>query len=52
VFKSFWRNESGSTAIEYALIAGFLSVVIVGAVRSLGTNLNNNYFQKVANNLS
>ncbi len=28
------------TAVEYALIAGLIAVVIIGAVTTLGTNLN------------
>ena len=48
----FWRDQSGATAIEYALIAGFLSIVIVGAVRSVGIQLTTKYFQPVANNLT
>jgi len=35
----FTSNESGATAIEYGLIAGLLSVAIVGAVTALGTRL-------------
>jgi pilus assembly protein Flp/PilA len=33
------RNQSGATAIEYALIGGLIMVVIVGAVGTVGTNL-------------
>ena len=52
MLKIFWRDKGGATAIEYALIAGFISIVIVGAVRQLGTNLNGLFFAKVAGNLS
>jgi pilus assembly protein Flp/PilA len=38
-FKNFLRNESGATAIEYGLIAGLISVVIIVAVTLVGTNL-------------
>lgn len=34
------KNKSGATAIEYGLIAGLISVVIIGAVTTIGTNLN------------
>ena len=37
--KSFLTNEKGATAIEYALIAGGIAVVIVTAVNSLGTKV-------------
>jgi pilus assembly protein Flp/PilA len=36
----FLKNESGATAIEYGLIAALISVVIIGALGALGTNLN------------
>lgn len=37
--KSFVKNESGATAIEYALIAAGIAVVIIAAVNLIGTNL-------------
>ena len=36
----FVRDESGATAIEYGLIVALIAVVIIGAVTTLGTNLN------------
>ena len=35
----FLKDQRGATGIEYALIAGFLSIIIVGAVSGLGSNL-------------
>jgi pilus assembly protein Flp/PilA len=40
IVSRFCKSESGATAIEYALIAGFVSIVIVGAVQVIGTSLN------------
>ncbi len=37
--KSFLANENGATAIEYALIAGGIAVVIAAAVNGLGTKV-------------
>ena len=37
---TFIADESGATAIEYGLIVALLSVVIIGAVTTLGKNLN------------
>ncbi len=34
----FAKDESGATAIEYGLIAGLISVVIIFALTTLGTN--------------
>ena len=36
----FAKDESGATAIEYGLIAGLVSVVIIAAVTTAGTQLN------------
>ncbi len=40
---AFLKNESGATAIEYALIAGGLSIVILAAVNNIGTILNTTF---------
>jgi len=44
----FVTDESGVTAIEYALIAGLISVVIIGAVATVGTTINVLFFTAVA----
>jgi pilus assembly protein Flp/PilA len=43
LISKFLADQSGATAIEYALIAGFLSIVIVVAVNGIGTTLNGKY---------
>ncbi|MBN9603819.1 MAG: Flp family type IVb pilin [Afipia felis] len=35
----FVKDESGATAIEYALIAAGISIVIIAAVNGIGTNI-------------
>ena len=35
----FARDESGATAIEYALIAALIAVAIVGAATTLGEEI-------------
>jgi pilus assembly protein Flp/PilA len=37
---SFLRNESGATAIEYAIIAAGLSIAIVATVQGIGSSVN------------
>jgi len=37
----FGRDESGATAIEYGLIVALIAVVIITAVATLGSHLNN-----------
>lgn len=39
MFKQLINDESGATAIEYGLIAALVSVVIITALSTLGTNL-------------
>lgn len=39
----FMDDESGATAIEYGLIAAGISVVIIGAVQTLGGTLNSTF---------
>ena len=41
--KSLLQDESGATAIEYGLIAALISVVIIGAVTTIGTKLNSTF---------
>ena len=36
---SFFKREDGASAIEYAIIAGLISVVIIGAANLLGTEI-------------
>ncbi len=39
-FRKMRKDENGATAIEYGLIAGLISVVIIGVVISAGQQLN------------
>jgi pilus assembly protein Flp/PilA len=39
----FAREESGATAVEYAMIAVGLSIVIVAAAQSIGSILNTTF---------
>jgi len=39
----FLRDQSGATAIEYGLIAALVSVAIITAVTTLGTNLSGTF---------
>lgn len=36
---SFFKDESGATAIEYGLIAALVSVAAIGALEAMGTSL-------------
>ncbi|MGB6174048.1 MAG: Flp family type IVb pilin [Xanthobacteraceae bacterium] len=39
----FLQDDTGATAIEYGLIAAGISVAIIVAVQTLGTNLNTTF---------
>jgi pilus assembly protein Flp/PilA len=47
----FVKNESGATAIEYALIAAGISIAILAAVNTVGTQLTS-LFNTVATDLT
>ncbi len=49
--RRFAKDEDGATAIEYGLIAALIAVVIIAAVSSVGTNLNQT-FTTIADSLS
>jgi len=40
LFSKFVREENGQDLIEYALLAGFISLVAVAAITSVGTGVN------------
>jgi pilus assembly protein Flp/PilA len=48
--RKFLSDESGVTAIEYALIASLIAVFIIVAVQLVGTNVSN-VFTEVGNSL-
>jgi pilus assembly protein Flp/PilA len=51
IFARFAKDQSGATAIEYGLIAGLISVVILGALKTIGTNINTK-FTNISNALN
>ena len=38
-----WKNQSGATAIEYALLASGIAVGIIAIVNGIGTQLNTTF---------
>jgi pilus assembly protein Flp/PilA len=51
ILSRFAKDESGATAIEYGLIAGLISVVIITALTTIGTNMRGK-FNAIGANLS
>jgi pilus assembly protein Flp/PilA len=47
--RRFRADESGATAIEYAMIAAGISVAIITTVYSLGTKVKETLWDKVGN---
>ncbi|HEX8166459.1 MAG TPA: Flp family type IVb pilin [Beijerinckiaceae bacterium] len=50
LLQRFVQDQSGATAIEYALIAALIAVAAIGAMGALGTKLGTN-FNAVASQL-
>ena len=49
--KNFLADQSGATAIEYGLIAGLVSIVIIASLRIIASSLNTT-FTSVASTLT
>jgi pilus assembly protein Flp/PilA len=41
--RMFFADQSGATAIEYALIASLIAVFLIGALSALGTKLSSEF---------
>lgn len=50
--KHLISNQQGATALEYAIIASLISVVIIGAVTGVGGSMNTLFFQSVNDGLN
>jgi pilus assembly protein Flp/PilA len=43
LFRKFWADDTGATAIEYGLIAAGISLAIIAVVNGLGAKLNTKF---------
>ena len=43
LLRRFAKDETGATAIEYALIAAGIALIIIPVVKGLGSNLNTKF---------
>ena len=50
IIKSFFKDESGATAIEYGLIAAGISIAIIAVVNGLGSTLSTK-FENISSSL-
>jgi len=46
--RNFLKEESGATAVEYAIMVALIAIVIVAAVATLGSNLSGVFNQATA----
>jgi pilus assembly protein Flp/PilA len=47
--RRFLADQEGATAIEYAMIASGISIVIAAVVVTIGGQIKTNLYQKIAN---
>lgn len=40
ILRRFGRNDSGATALEYGLLAGLISVMVIGGATLAGGSIN------------
>ena len=43
VFQKLIRDQSGATAIEYALLSSLIAIFIIGSLQVLGTKLSTEF---------
>jgi pilus assembly protein Flp/PilA len=48
LFEHLPGDDGGAVAIEYALIAVLISIVIIGACTAVGQNISANFFGPIA----
>ncbi|HXN43111.1 MAG TPA: Flp family type IVb pilin [Xanthobacteraceae bacterium] len=46
--RQFLREERGTTAIEYSVVAAGVAMAVVGAIRVLGVNVLTNLYSQLA----
>lgn len=41
--RMLWKDEEAPTAVEYGIMVALIAVVIIAAVKTIGTNLNSTF---------
>ena len=49
---SFLADESGATAVEYALLLGVIALAVLGAAKALGTSLNELFIDTISSEIA
>ena len=52
MFRKFLADQRGTTAIEYSILAVFLSLAIIAGARAIGSNMSASMYGPIANNLN
>lgn len=52
IIRRFLADERAATAIEYAFIAGLVSIAIVAGARAIGVAISSKFYGPIASNLS
>jgi pilus assembly protein Flp/PilA len=52
LIRRFALDNGGATAIEYAMIAGFVSLALIVGARAVGQALQNKFYGPLSSNLS
>lgn len=45
--KAFGRDASGATAIEYGMIATFVTIAVIASIQAVGDNLVANFYDEM-----
>ena len=51
MLSKLWKSEEGQTIAEYAVMLAVILIIVVGAIKLIGTNANN-AFSSVASALN
>ncbi len=51
MIRRFWMDDRAATVVEYALVAGLISIAVVLGATTIGTRLSSHYYGPVADGL-
>lgn len=52
VIKIFLLDEAGSTALEYSMIGGLISIVVIVSVTAIGSSISDSFLGPISNALA
>ena len=45
---AFWKNERGTTAIEYGMLGVFIALAVLSTIQMLGTTVLSEFYVQIA----